>query len=161
MPDALSTSLWPFFELAFVDGSGVRQWTDEHSIRLVITIGLLIVAVVGLGTVLLAIRKRMFARENDMTNARTLMDNLRAMRDSGEMSEDEYDAAKKALATRVGTAVKKEVSAEPRASYAPKLPRSAMPPPSAQTARPGYDLTGERLPRPEKDAPPQGKAGEP
>ncbi len=161
MPEAVSTLPWGWFDLALVDRGGVRQWTDAHSMRLVVTIGLLIVAVVGLGTVLLVIRKRMFARDNDLASARTLLDDLRAMRDSGEMTEDEYDAAKKALTSRVATSIKKEISAEPKASYAPKLPRSAMPPPSAQTARPGYDLTGERLPKPEKNAPPQGNTGEP
>jgi hypothetical protein len=147
--------------LTFGQAQPVPQWTEAQSIRLLITIGLLIVAVVALGTILLAVRRKMLAGENDLTGARSLLDELRSMRDSGEMTIEEYDAAKKALTTRVAGALKtKDGTPGPRASYAPKLPRSAMPPPSAQTARPGYDLTGERLPAPRKNARPDATKGD-
>ncbi len=107
---------------------GLQRWTEADSLRLVITIGLLIAAVAVLGTVMLVVRKRMFARDHEMSGARSLLDELRAMRKSGEMSEAEFEAAKRALTTRVAGSVKREVSAAPPASYAPKLPRSVMPP---------------------------------
>jgi len=68
-----------------------------------------------------------------------LLHELRQMRDRGELSPEEYDAARHAMATR---AVGKHVPA-PKPSPATKAAAT-----SELVAKPGFDLTGQPLPRP-------------
>lgn len=144
-----------FQPLALVLGSPpgptrrIEEWSSRDSIRLAGLIGAFIVAVLVLGLVLVLVRRRMIERDQDREGAGSLMEELRKMRESGRMSEDEYNAARKSLATKVAGEIK--ASPATPASFAPKIPRTAVPPPSSQTARPGYDLTGEPLPKPAKD----------
>lgn len=131
----------------------LKQWTPAQSLRLAILIGVFIVAVLALGIILLVVRRKMLQAENEFAGARSLMDELRDMRDRGDLTEAEYEAARKTLAAKVASRVKTDIAAQPPASYGVKLPRSAMPkkmepPPAARMAPPGYDLTGEPLPRP-------------
>src|SRR5947207_1776517 len=60
---------------------------------------LIAVIMVG-GLLLMWLRRRMFMGES-MDQAGGLMESLRKMRDTGQMSQEEYDAARKAMAARV------------------------------------------------------------
>lgn len=149
---------------ALVGGTG-RQWTEGDSLRLAMLIGAFIVAVVVLGIVILVVRRRLFVKDHEMAASRSLMDQLREMRDRGEMSDEEYERTRKALANKVAAEFKKP-SGNPagpeRASPGGRsvrmnrmgVPQSGV---EAKVARPGYDLTGEPLPggkQPGSSAPP-------
>ena len=60
---------------------------------------LIAVIMVG-GLLLMWLRRRMFMGDY-MEQAGGLMESLRKMRDTGQMSQEEYDAARKAMAARV------------------------------------------------------------
>lgn len=143
-----------------------QQWTNAHSLRLLMVIGGLIVAVIALGIVMLVVRRRLFAKDSAMSGDQSIMEQLRSMHKRGDLTEEEYDAARRTMAAKIAKRTKKELPADESAGYAEKMRRgaraagsgrsSAMPdPPSAapraQTALPGYDLTGEPLPTPKKE----------
>jgi hypothetical protein len=50
--------------------------------------------------VMMVLRKRMFAAET-MDQGAGFMDSLREMRNSGQMSQEEFDAARKAMTARL------------------------------------------------------------
>lgn len=148
---ASNTVVWTFAQHA--------QWTEAHSLRLAMLIGIFIVAVIALGVALLLVRRRMTATDNDMMGARSLLDHLREMRDSGEMTQDEYEATRRTLSAKVAQKLKAETAETPPPSYAPRVRRTSTVsspsspagtprPPSALLAPPGYDLTGDPLPGP-------------
>jgi hypothetical protein len=98
-------------------------------------LGGLIVTVVAMGLVVVWVRGRMLAKEG-MQNQTGLLESLRAMRDRGEISIEEYDAA------RLGMAAK--MAGKPRPAPATgSRPMS----PGVKVARPGFDLTGAPLPQ--------------
>jgi hypothetical protein len=106
------------------------------SVDVLIWVGALIVAVLLLGIVILLLRKRLFVKDGE--DATGMLDQLRAMHKRGEMSTEEYDAARKALTARVAA----------RLPDAKPVQRRAAPPPADQLrAKPGFDLTGAPLPR--------------
>jgi hypothetical protein len=63
----------------------------------VVLIGVIMVG----GLVLMWMRRKIFAAEAAEQQASGLMESLRKMRDSGQMSQEEYDATRKAMATRI------------------------------------------------------------
>lgn len=95
-------------------------------------------AVIALGAMLLMYRSRMLAAENTADAQRGLLDDLRAMRDRGELTLEEYDAARRSLAARLRGE---------RGESPPPTARPARPAPGAIVAPPGYDLTGRPLPK--------------
>lgn len=105
--------------------------TNRNLGPVLLQLGLLIVAVLVLGLVILAVRKAMF-KEDDAGAGGSLLDDLRGLRDSGEISEVEYDYLRKCIAARVAG---KELPPRP-----PELEQVEL------RARPGFDLTGEPLP---------------
>jgi uncharacterized membrane protein len=153
-----------FVALALVSGTG-RQWTERDSLRLAGVIGGFIVAVLVLGIVILTVRKRLFAREHELSSARSLMEQVRAMHDRGEMSEEEYEATRRALASKVAANVKRDAGVAAPDSFAKRSPRASnghlRAAPGAQVARPGFDLTGEPLPGRQRPSPPHGGAPPP
>lgn len=98
---------------------------------MLLQLGLLIVLVLVLGVVILAVRKAMFKDDNADAGG-SLFDDLRRMRDSGEISELEYDYLRKCIAAR---AAGKDLPPRP-----PELEQAEL------RARPGFDLTGAPLP---------------
>lgn len=64
-------------------------------------LGVLIgLAIIG-GVVMMLVRRRVLARDQESQEG--LMESLRKMRDSGVMSRDEYDAARRSIATKLAT----------------------------------------------------------
>jgi len=96
---------------------------------ILIVVGMLIGVLVIGGAILVVWRRSVLGDERNDPTA-SMLDSLRHQFESDEISQDEYDAARRVI---VG-----------RAAGAP--PPVNPPPPDARVAEPGYDLTGERLP---------------
>lgn len=115
---------------------------------------LIVVAIVG-GAVVMVLRRRMFDPSNDSSGAGSLLEDLRRMKREGEISDAEFEQAKRALTEKIArTLDAKRAHADairPRTGGATSKP-ARKPPPArpgpGKDAPPGYDLTGEPLPRP-------------
>ena len=132
-------------------GLTLAQSAADAKDILVWVIVLIVSALVG-GLVILVVRKRMLAPDasNELASE-GLFDSLRRMRDSGEISRDEYEHARKRLiesATKpkAGPAMTQDqasiLAAARQAEFG--LGRSEA---RKMEAPPGYDLTGSPLPR--------------
>ncbi len=64
------------------------------------TIGAVIVLVLLAGVVIMAIRRRLLRTDQSATDA-GLFESLRAMRDRGEISREEYDRAKRSMVEKL------------------------------------------------------------
>lgn len=131
-------------QLAPAGGRG-RGSLTEFFLWLGLAIGALVVA----GIAIAWYRSRVLRGDAASAAQAGLMDDLRAMRDRGELSAEEYDAAKRALVARFS-------GGAPAAPLpAGKVLKSAVSPPDAggAVAKPGFDLTGAPLPRPPRDHP--------
>ncbi len=120
------------------------------NVDVLIWVGALIAAVLVLGMVILLLRKRLFIKDGD--DAGGMLSDLRRMHKSGELTTEEYDAARRALTFRVAGRAD-----APRAVPPPgQRPSSAAQatPAGELRARPGFDLTGAPLPRPMPSNPP-------
>lgn len=104
-------------------------------------LGALIVVVVVAGLIIMKIRASMLSKGRESDEG--IFAGLRAMRDSGELSLDEYDAARKRLAAKA-------------AGVPPPPPPARAPKPGDLRAQPGFDLTGAPLPRPGQPPNPPG-----
>lgn len=101
-----------------------------------ILIGLaMVMAVIGL-----ALRRRLLSAENPVEGQRRLLDDLRAMRDRGELTPEEYDAARKSMAAAI--AGRRDPNTTMRPAPRPISGSGEL------VAPPGYDLTGRPLPKP-------------
>lgn len=130
-----------------------QSGSTSTSIDVLIWVGVLIVAVLALGIVIVAVRRRVLARDHAANDG--FIEQLRRMHRSGELSTEEYDAARRSLTAKLAAgmeAAKAPVSpARPpggarSAPAARSLPSTE--PPQELHARPGFDLTGAPLPRP-------------
>jgi hypothetical protein len=137
-----------------------REWTTHDSISLVVVVGGLIGAVVVLGVILLALRGRLLAKDAEAAGAGSLLEHLREMRDRGEISQVEYDAARKTAVRRISEESPGVAPGADRGARrgAPAVDRArTKKPDDPLVARPGFDLTGEALPKPDipgSDLPP-------
>lgn len=116
----------------------------------IITVGVMIVLVVGAGIALYLVRGRLFGSERqDPAETGGILETMRAMRDRGEISEEEYRTAQASLVGKTGKM--KDLPAR-----APDPTKGRTPPPRPPEgelrAPPGYDLTGEPLPPDVRDA---------
>lgn len=64
-------------------------------------VGLLIGAAVVLGLVILLVRRKMLGSESSSAEQAGLMDQLRHLRDSGEITPEEFDAARRSMVARM------------------------------------------------------------
>lgn len=116
----------------------------KNATEVLLWAGCLIVLAIGAGLVILAIRRTMLSKDGGAAEA-GLFESLRAMRDSGAISPEEYDAAKRNMVARAAGKM-----GEPKPAVEPK------PKPKIRTsdgsggevrAKPGFDLTGRPLPK--------------
>jgi hypothetical protein len=78
--------------------------TTQASSRVLLLVGILIgLAVVG-GVVVLAFRRNLLKSDSDAGRSVGLAETLRRMRDSGAMSQEEYDRVRKSMARKAGGA---------------------------------------------------------
>lgn len=139
---------------------------QARSVRVLIAAGLLIIVVIALGLIVLHMRRVLFRAEAEEGGPGLLLDDLRAMKQRGEISELEFDRMKQKLASQLSAALSRpkatrdvqstRPSSAPGPAKAGEPPAPRQSPPSAipdtsgpeKRARPGYDLTGEKLPEP-------------
>ncbi|MBX3357193.1 MAG: SHOCT domain-containing protein [Phycisphaeraceae bacterium] len=122
-------------------------------VLLVLVGGMIVLAIIG-GVVVMVVRNRLLAKSDSRAESGSMLDSLRRARDRGEISPDEFDAARSALIARTsfGEGVtKRPVTRKPwqPASTPADEPRSRVAPP-------GFDLTGAPLP----PTPPEGPGTE-
>jgi len=86
------------------------QASSASSMSAVMWVGVLIVVAVVGGLAILYLRRRVLAEAGDADAQGGLMESLRAMRDSGEISQQEFDAARSSMLRRV----KEQVAADER-----------------------------------------------
>jgi len=94
--------------------------------------------VVGAGIVVLCYRRKLLGGDR-AADAAGLLDDLREMRDRGEISDEEFSAAKQTMAARL-TGQMGVAGVKPHE----RKMKSA----GDLVARPGFDLTGAKLPEP-------------
>lgn len=139
--------------------------------RALLWVGILIVFVLAAGLVLMAMRRKLFSREDAADETAGLMDQLRAMRQRGELTEAEFNTARTAMRARMSEALDKRtadrapkrspeaqalIDLADRTPHTPRPPRAGPTPanraPDApeppRVAPPGFDLTGAPLPKP-------------
>lgn len=101
-----------------------------------IWVGVLIVTVIAAGGAVLAFRRRLFDKGGEDTGG--ILDSLREMRNQGQITTEEFDAARKRMAARIaGVAPPPSVATRPQTRQL-----------GVRTAKPGFDLTGAPLPPP-------------
>jgi hypothetical protein len=86
------------------------QASSASSMSAVMWVGVLIVVAVVGGLAILYLRRRVLAEAGDADAQGGLMESLRAMRDSGEISQQEFDAARSSMLRRM----KEQVAADER-----------------------------------------------
>lgn len=123
-------------------------------IDVVVTVGILVAVVVGAGVAIMAIRRRLLSKSGALEAAGSLLDSLRAMRDRGEMTDEEYEAARVAARDRMAERLTGRPPGPGLGGIAPPavggkpLRVSASESGSGLIAPPGFDLTGRPLPKP-------------
>lgn len=99
----------------------------------VLWLGILIVITVAGGLIVLAIRKRILSKSSDAADEASLMDSLRALRDRGEMSNEEFEATRRAMIDRVRSNLASQ-GISPKPALPPHtMPRSGGPKPPPPT----------------------------
>jgi hypothetical protein len=102
-----------------------------------IWLGVMMAAVTVAGVALLIFRASVLGKGKAAAEA-GILDSLRSMRERGEISQEEFDAARSAMVTRMAG----------RAAASPAVPPSPRAKASGgeRVAPPGFDLTGRPLP---------------
>lgn len=71
--------------------------SDEARGRVVVAVGAMIALCLIAGAAILIARRKLLAPDNPASDQGSLLDQLRAMRDRGEMSQAEFDQAKASM----------------------------------------------------------------
>lgn len=124
----------------------------------VLVIALIAFALVGFLLVML-FRRQLLSKDNAAADQGTVMESIRAMRNAGQISSEEYDAMRQRMiaSIRSGTPPKNQPAPAARPTMKPAPLPSLPPGPETPgvVARPGFDLTGAPLPKP-RHSPPAG-----
>lgn len=129
--------------------NATRSSTDPQALGPVLAvIGMVIGIVVVAGVVILLIRKRLFAEGLDEVVSGSIFEDLRRMRDEGDISIEEYDYLRQCVAAKVA-------GHEP-----PPRPAGLVEEGVELRAKPGYDLTGASIPPEVLEAQRRHQAGE-
>ena len=107
-------------------------------------LGLAMAAVIGAGIGIMLFRRRVLGADAGGPEAR-MLEELRAMRDRGELSPDEFDAARRA-ALRGPAKAREPGPAQGTDARPAGVPPARRESTSERVARPGFDLTGAPLP---------------
>ena len=120
------------------------QTLDTHT--LILAIGGMILALSLGGVAIMALRRRLLAKDASASDEGAgMLDALRAMRTRGELSEEEFQAARSAFLSR---AVRSAVPGAPARGQQQARPTARRETEGERRAPPGVDLTGTPLPRP-------------
>jgi len=114
-------------------GTIAQQVSRQDLNRFLVTIAVLIGVVLVAGFVLVLVRKRFLNAGDEHVMAGSIFDDLRRMRDAGEVSEVEYEYLRRCIAA-------KAAGKEP-----PPMPEELASERELR-AKPGFDLTGAPIP---------------
>lgn len=81
-------------------GAG-QSGTAAGVTRILLPIGGLIILTILGGLGVMAVRRRMLAKDSPASDQGGLLDELRRMRSSGQISDEEFDAARRTIAARL------------------------------------------------------------
>jgi|SRR6185295_7846088 len=84
---------------------------DSGTGQAVLWIGILIVVAILGGLIMMAVRRRILSKDSLDDGTTSLMDQLRAMRDRGQISPEEYEATRRTMREKMA----RSVSAKPGA----------------------------------------------
>ncbi|MBK7405583.1 MAG: cbb3-type cytochrome oxidase assembly protein [Phycisphaerales bacterium] len=113
-----------------------------------LVIASVIVLLIIAGAVIFALRKKLFSDEESADGAAVgVLETMREMWTRGEISEDEFRTAQAAIVAKASGSRSKPAS--------PSRPQTPVTRAGELRARPGYDLTGEPLPRSTTRHPPR------
>jgi uncharacterized membrane protein len=139
---SIHTGAIPHILSVGANAAGAAQGQDIGPVLL--TVGALIVVVLALGIVLFVVRDRFLGDgTGEDIDPGGVLESLRAMRDRGEVSEEEYRTAQAALVAKISRPNAENPGADP-AGPARARTRAALP--GELRAEPGFDLTGAPLP---------------
>lgn len=96
---------------------------SSPQVGVVVWVGVLIVLLVGAGLGVLWFRRKLLSRQDDPGSQGSLMEDLRRMRDRGQLSKEEFDAARRAMTRRLAGELKGP--AGPKGRTRPGPPGSA------------------------------------
>jgi len=99
-----------------------------------VNLGIVVALVLVAGVVMLMVRKRIFAAGLDDETGGSMFEDLRRMRDAGEISIEEYEYLRKCIVAKVS-------GHEP-----PPRPAGLVDSIGELRAKPGYDLAGDPIP---------------
>ncbi|MCC6321932.1 MAG: SHOCT domain-containing protein [Phycisphaerales bacterium] len=104
----------------FIANLTLAQTTAEKSpMRLLLVVGLLMAAVLTLGLVIMALRKRLLDKNAVNTGAGSLLEDIRAMRSRAEISEEEYQAMRQRIIRKMSPSSGAGLSAGGDSSHPP------------------------------------------
>ncbi len=83
--------------------------SPDSTLKVLLFIGLLIVVATAGGLLVLWVRRRILSRGADAESQASLLDGLRAMRDRGELSPEEYERARRSVVDRVRAGLRDSV----------------------------------------------------
>jgi hypothetical protein len=146
----------------------LAQATRQYSpTPVLVWVGVLIACAVVGGMVVVLLRKKMLDQQTATDISGSLMEHLRDAHARGEITDAEYEQARKSMASRVSQVMDTKRGGglfelpepkrrlRPASSFGKPFDASAVEPPSSTgpgtdelRAPPGYDLTGAPLPRP-------------
>ena len=110
----------------------------------ILTVGVMIVLVMAAGIALYVVRGRLFGKDGpNQLDHGGVLETMRAMRDRGEISEEEYRTTQAAL---VAKATEKRDAAAAQSAPGPTRIQTSPERPVSRRAKPGFDLTGDPLP---------------
>ncbi|QKK09253.1 MAG: SHOCT domain-containing protein [Planctomycetota bacterium] len=111
----------------------------------ILTVGVMIVLVTAAGIALYVLRGRLFGKDGpNQLDHGGVLETMRAMRDRGEISEEEYRTTQAALVAKATE--KRNAAAEPPRGAGPTKTQTSAGRAEDRRARPGFDLTGDPLP---------------
>lgn len=99
--EVLTSLVWPHADVLLLAQGAATTRSPGVPMDLLLWIGVLIVVVVIGGLVLVHMQKRMLKPPGAGPGSAGIMEELRRMRDSGAMTNEEYDAARKAMARKL------------------------------------------------------------
>lgn len=124
--------------------------------RVFIVVGLLIATVLVLGLLILAFRKKLLAGERDDRSAPLLLDDLRAMRRRGDISDSEYELMRSRLVQKLSGRSAEELSARAESTARPMHSGRAAAPPKPAQRTPDTDDPSHPAPESGKSPPDRG-----
>lgn len=100
----------------------LSQGGQKAPVQVLLWLGVLIVAAIAMGLAVMYLRRRLLRNHDQRDGSQGFMQELRTMRDTGKISQEEYDRTRKTLAARLAG------KSPPKLGMKPAPGRSSPPP---------------------------------